>query len=194
MARPREFDTDRALTGAMEAFWEFGFEGTSLCDLLDRTGLSRGSLYKAFGSKRDLYLRVLDRYLREGRERLRLRLAVGPVRKRIEEKLRDTVVDATTGARRGCFAVSAANEVAPGDPEVREILAVHAAEVDRIMSEAIERGIAENEIKPTVDPQSVAVALRMWIAGTQVYGRAEMSREQGDSTVDAILALIPKKE
>lgn len=62
MARPRSFDTDDALEKAMHVFWERGYEGASLPDLLDGMGLTRGSLYKAFTDKKTLFLKVLERY------------------------------------------------------------------------------------------------------------------------------------
>ncbi|MFX5776960.1 helix-turn-helix domain-containing protein, partial [Acinetobacter baumannii] len=44
--RPREFEIDAAVESAMQVFWTRGYHGTSLVDLIDGTGLSRGSLYK----------------------------------------------------------------------------------------------------------------------------------------------------
>ena len=57
--RPREFDAGAALDGAMRLFWRVGYEAASLPDLEAATGLARSSLYNAFGSKRDLYLKAL---------------------------------------------------------------------------------------------------------------------------------------
>ena len=51
MARPREFDTDSALDGAIAVFREHGFEGTSAQMLVDAMGIGRQSLYTAFGDK-----------------------------------------------------------------------------------------------------------------------------------------------
>jgi AcrR family transcriptional regulator len=62
MGRPREFDTELALDQAMRLFWRKGYEGTSLQDLTDTLGLSRPSLYAAFGNKEALFVKVLDRY------------------------------------------------------------------------------------------------------------------------------------
>ena len=61
MARPRVFDTDVALSGAMDVFWEHGYEGASRPYLLIGTHLTRGSLYKSFNDK-SLFLTVLNRY------------------------------------------------------------------------------------------------------------------------------------
>ena len=62
LGRPRKFDMDRAIQGAMDVFWSDGYEQASLPDLLDGMGISRGSLYKAFHDKKALFLRVLDYY------------------------------------------------------------------------------------------------------------------------------------
>jgi AcrR family transcriptional regulator len=62
MARPRSFDPDEALDLARDVFWEKGFQGTSLDDVTAATGLSKPSLYAAFGDKHALFLKVLDRY------------------------------------------------------------------------------------------------------------------------------------
>ncbi|WP_162798633.1 TetR/AcrR family transcriptional regulator [Sulfitobacter sp. SK012] len=62
MARPREFEEADAVDRALQVFWKSGFQDASLPDLLEGMGLTRGSLYKAFKDKKNLYLNVLDHY------------------------------------------------------------------------------------------------------------------------------------
>src|SRR5689334_24910291 len=62
MARPRSFDEEEVLRAARDQFWTLGYAATSLDDLMAATGLGKGSLYGAFGSKRELFLRVFDEY------------------------------------------------------------------------------------------------------------------------------------
>ena len=63
--RPREFCVDGALAEALRVFWEKGYEGTSLNDLTEAMGITRPSLYAAFGNKESLFRKALDLYERE---------------------------------------------------------------------------------------------------------------------------------
>ncbi|MCY4190577.1 MAG: TetR/AcrR family transcriptional regulator [Rhodospirillaceae bacterium] len=62
MARSRSFATADVLDKAKGVFWTKGYEGASINDLAKATGLKAGSLYNAFGDKKQLYLKSLDRY------------------------------------------------------------------------------------------------------------------------------------
>ncbi|MGZ3239609.1 MAG: TetR/AcrR family transcriptional regulator, partial [Burkholderiaceae bacterium] len=60
--RPRNFDENAVLDSALEVFWGHGFQGASLAELTEAMGLSKPSLYAAFGDKESLYLKALARY------------------------------------------------------------------------------------------------------------------------------------
>jgi len=66
MARPRNFAEDAVLAQAAAVFARLGYNAASVDDLLTATGLQRGSLYKAFGSKRNLFEKVLAGALAPG--------------------------------------------------------------------------------------------------------------------------------
>jgi len=71
MARPIEFDTERALDAATRMFWEHGYSGTSLRQLLRGMGIGEGSFYNSFHGKSALFRRCLERYnATVGRRRL----------------------------------------------------------------------------------------------------------------------------
>ncbi|MET0264397.1 MAG: helix-turn-helix domain-containing protein [Duganella sp.] len=63
MARPRTFDEDDVIARAAEVFGRLGYNACSIDDLVEATALQRGSLYKAFGSKRGLFEKVLKQAL-----------------------------------------------------------------------------------------------------------------------------------
>jgi TetR/AcrR family transcriptional repressor of nem operon len=122
MARPREFDEDEALEAAMGLFWTKGYEAASLEDLLSAMGIARGSLYKAFRSKRDIYLAALSRYDRTVVEAVVTMLgdpAGGDGSARIRRFLLSAVESlGRDGDRRGCFLCNAAVDRAQSDPDV----------------------------------------------------------------------------
>lgn len=67
VGRPRQFDENQVLDQAMTVFWTNGYEATSMADLMNATGLHKGSLYQAFGNKHQLFVTALNRYLEEMR-------------------------------------------------------------------------------------------------------------------------------
>ena len=117
MARPREFDTDAALDRAMETFWSKGYDATSLDDLCEVTGLSRSSFYATFGSKRNLLLRSVDRYVEQRNPRLTAVLAQPlSVRDAFAALARQFIDQIVSGpGRRGCFLGNCAAELPRSD-------------------------------------------------------------------------------
>ena len=133
MARPREFDMDTAVDGAMQIFWRLGYAATNLPDLLRAMGLSRGSFYKAFGDKRSAYLAALDRYDRTcigAAVKLLADHSRGDGKARLLRLFESTESDAN---RSGCFVCNAMVEHGPDDPAV--------AARTKAMSERLEAAI-----------------------------------------------------
>ena len=62
MAGVKQFDRDDLLDHAMTVFWRNGYQATSIQDLVEATGVNRGSLYATFGDKRGLFLAVIEHY------------------------------------------------------------------------------------------------------------------------------------
>ncbi|MGF1606537.1 MAG: TetR/AcrR family transcriptional regulator [Rhodothalassiaceae bacterium] len=121
MARPREFDMDEALEGAMQTFWARGYRATALPDLLAGMGLSRGSLYKAFGDKKRVFLDALARYDRQAVE-ASLATLTDPAEPngahRIARLFDAIVAGVRAGDRRGCLLCNTAAGAAADDAEI----------------------------------------------------------------------------
>ena len=116
MARVREFDTNRALEGAMEIFWRHGFKATNLPELLAAMGLTRGSFYKAFKDKESVYLKALDQY-----DKTVVKLALDMLENCKKPQASDCLTQIfmpSSNPERGCFICNAMVELAPDNPLV----------------------------------------------------------------------------
>ena len=132
MARPREFDVQKAREDAMNVFWEGGFKETSLPVLLDGLKLSRGSLYKAFGSKRNIFLEALKLYDQTEWQpgvRLLKNRKISSGHERIEQVFLGAISRVENGDRRGCLLCNAAVGAAYDDEEISKMVQQMLAEL-----------------------------------------------------------------
>src|SRR5260370_15599070 len=134
MARPREFDEAAVLDAAIQQFWLRGYEATSVRDLADEMGIAGASLYNAFGDKRTLYERSLNRYLDQTfRERIRRLEHSLPPRDAIVAFLQEIIKRSLNDKQRlGCLLVNSALEIALHDQEPRHIAATHLTQLQSL--------------------------------------------------------------
>jgi len=187
--RPRGFDTEAAIERAMNVFWSRGYHATALPDLLQATNLSRGSLYAAFGDKRGLFLRALDRYIADAL--LRMDIELDPRRAPVAG-LRAYLagyVDRTSGAngRRGCLLVATAMELGGRDPEVDRRIGSFFKTMETKVANALLRAKAAGELAHGVEPASAARLLICLVEGLRVVGKTRPTRSTSQATVDALL-------
>jgi TetR/AcrR family transcriptional repressor of nem operon len=190
MPRPREFDEDRVLDAAMHRFWQHGYAATSVRDLSQVMGMGQASLYNAFGDKRRLFARCLDRYLDAGMRARMARLeAELPPRRAIETMLED-VVARSLRDRLGCLLVNSALEMAPHDAEVRRAVAERLAELEGFFRRAVQGGQRDHSIDPSHDAADVARLLVALVMGLRVLARGRPDRTLLEGAVRQTLALL----
>ena len=124
VGRPREFDEADVLDKVMKLFWRQGYEGTGLKDIQIATGLAKGSIYKAFESKHNLYLKSLERY-----EVLHVDTVVEaltsskPPMTRLNDFLSAPIHHMnTSGSNKGCFLCNASADRADSDDDTRALV------------------------------------------------------------------------
>ena len=97
--RPREFCVDEALSAALQVFWRRGYEGASLTELTEAMGITRPSLYAAFGNKEALFRKALDLYEREKLAYMTTALEAPTAREVVERLLYGVLAMQTSSAR-----------------------------------------------------------------------------------------------
>lgn len=189
--RPREFALDDAARDAMQVFWDRGYEGASLPDLIDGTGLSRGSLYKAFGDKKGLLLAALDRYMDEGLKRTAEQLSqAGSARAAIRSSLLRHAAESSHGpGQRGCLVVAMAAEQAARDPDIAEKTRGMFERLQQLYAAAIARGQASGEF-PERDAKALARFLVCQIQGMRVLGKTGVAETEMAAMVENTLRVL----
>lgn len=181
MARPREFDMDEALEAAMQVFWEKGYQGSSLNDLLDAMNIARGSLYKAFEDKRAIYIAALKRYEQNIVDDALLTLEDangGDVKGRVRQLLMRTVEAVEhDGDRRGCLLCNAAVDLLPSDSETRDIVFTMVKKVEHALAEVIVDYGREKDW-PDDKSQSLALNINAAYMGLRMLARAGYSSNE----------------
>jgi AcrR family transcriptional regulator len=124
MGRPIGFDKEAALDAAMRAFWERGYEGTSIAHLALFMGLNPPSIYAAFGDKMTLFQSAAKRYA-EGPGQYQAKALREPTLKAVIQALfRNTVEFLNdSGYPSGCMTLTGAMACSVEDEAAKDFLA-----------------------------------------------------------------------
>ena len=191
--RPRAYDPDVALAQVMDTFWHGGYAGTSLDDLSAATGMNRPSLYGAFGDKRALYLKALERYRAGNRAALKEALALDQPLRQALGRVYATALSvylSGDGAARGCFMIGTAATEAMADPEVRAFLAGSVRSLDDAFEARIRFARERGELKPEADPAALAKLASAVLHTLAIRSRAGEPRAALEAAAEAGVNLI----
>ncbi|SCW65869.1 transcriptional regulator, TetR family [Paenibacillus tianmuensis] len=190
--RPREFKDTAVIDAAMELFWENGYEACSTEDLCKQTGLGRGSLYNAYGSKHELYEQALLRYHETGiKAQIEILNRQGPIKDRLRALLDwDIQEDFSNKNRRGCLLINAAMERAQRDPAVERIFKQHVDLLEQALQQAIETGQMSGEISRTHPASDLAYLFLSNYYGLRVLNAAAQNRERAVQMAKATLEVL----
>jgi TetR/AcrR family transcriptional regulator, transcriptional repressor for nem operon len=191
MARLREFDTEQVMEAVINAFWERGYEATSLADLMEVTGLKKGSIYKAFGDKHSLFLQALQSYL------ARVYIATREVFNNSDpeaaisnwfELLSDTAINSEVN--KGCFAINSTMEMAPHDPDAAKMLEYQYSRIGKLLENAIERGQQTGVFRQDLSAKELGQMLLITASGILASSRADFLRSDLPQVTKSVLTVL----
>ncbi len=176
---------------AVEVFNQNGYAGTSIGDLMEVTGLSKGAIYNHFDSKDDLAIQTFD-------------YAIGKVQKHFADTIRQAPKHAIHRLLAvihvfqdyienpmflgGCPILNTATEADDTHPALRERAQQAMSTWLDFIARTVERGIEESQIRPHVDPQAIAV-----IMVSALEGGVMMSKLYGDSShINRVVAYLTR--
>ncbi len=190
--RPREFDRDAVLHAAMLVFWRHGYEGASLAELTEAMGISKPTLYAAFGDKAGLFREAVLAYTNLSAREYAAALKLPTVREVAEAWLR-----LTAGVRRdpetpsGCLITQAALVGSAETEALRDELMTMRNEGTVLLMERFRRAEREGDLPPGTDADTFAQFFASLATGFTVQSAGGVSPEELHRVIDMVMAKWP---
>ena len=192
--RPRKAEPEVALAAVMSAFWEKGYEATSMSDLTEATGLHKASLYQTFGDKHQLFVSALKLYFNKTAEAQKTSRSgeESPI-KAIKKSVTSTIDQCAEG--KGCLAVNSLIEVAPFDSEIDRILRQFRQRLENQMARLVEDAKQSKQIPDSINTKEAVRLITVFLHGLSANMAAGMKVSQARALLhDQLdLVLLPKK-
>lgn len=186
--RPRSFDPDHALHEALMTFWRYGYEGASLSRLQAAMGLTAPALYRAFGSKDELFKQAVAQYQRQ--HGFGIQEGV-PIRDAIGAYLRTAAQEFATEPGLGCLVSTG---VLASGPDAQVPAAVVRAEREKALEDIRARfqtGVRSGELPGLTDVDGLSRAIAAVIQGMSVQARDGATERDLNRLGDAALRMLP---
>lgn len=193
--RPPGFNKQHALDRALELFWSRGYEGTSITDLTDAIGVSRPSLYTAFGDKEQLFRAVLAHYIAGPGSYVQRALEQPQTVDAIRTLLMDAAAAVTTSDHPpGCLVVNGALTSGEEGAVARDLLLTERLNRQAMIRARLERGAGEGDLPTGTDVVLLTEYLTTTLHCMAVQALAGASREALTATADLAMRVLAPSE
>ncbi|WP_230480409.1 TetR/AcrR family transcriptional regulator [Sphingomonas sp. Leaf21] len=192
--RPREFCTDKALAAALRVFWSKGYEGASMSDLTEAMGITKPSLYAAFGNKEALFHKALDLYEAEKMAYIRESLQEPTARAVAEHLLRGAVEAQTSKSEpQGCLGVIHSVACGAEAESIKAEVVARRASAQAALLSRFQRAKEDGDLRDGVDPDGLTQYLYALLQGMAVQAGSGATRAELETLVETGMALWPTR-
>lgn len=181
-----------ALAAALRVFWSKGYEGASMADLTEAMGITKPSLYAAFGNKEQLFVKALDLYEREKMDYVGKALAEPSARKVAEHLLRGAMDAQTSSCEpRGCLGVISSVACGTEAESIRQSVLERSAFARKALVERLERAKEDGDLPHHIDVEGLTSHLYAVMQGMAVQAGAGATREELERLIATSLSMWP---
>ena len=170
--RPREFDREKALIQARDFFWQHGYEGTSMSDLVEVLGIASARIYKAFGSKEALFREAVQHY-----EKNEGGFALDALKQlNIKDAMTQLFQDAVKLYTQinhsfGCMVVSSASILSEENQSLLEWMTQQRIERGQSLVQRFEQAKSDGQLLADADPEILGQYYGLVLHGLSVQAR-----------------------
>jgi TetR/AcrR family transcriptional repressor of nem operon len=192
MPKTKQFDETEVLQKAKEVFCIKGYNGTSMDDLVQATGLSRSSIYDTFKDKYGLFLKSLNYYSCMQKEGLEKQCAKpeGP-KKKIRSIFDYTIKDILADQEgKGCLMISVSMELGAVDKDVSNLFITGMEEMEQVLSTLVKEGQTKGEIPKKFTSKALGKHLYNSLVGLRVTGKSRPDAEVLREIVKLTLSIL----
>ncbi|CAM4504829.1 MAG: TetR/AcrR family transcriptional regulator [Paenibacillus macerans] len=194
MGRIKEFDREQVLRKAMIVFWEKGYEGTSIPDLLESMGLSRSSLYETFQDKQTLYYEAIQCYKKMSQKKRDLMIhapsAIDGIRQYFELHITNAFAAHGEAYPNGCLITNASIGVEALDEPLQNTIRHRFTELERLFYETLKKGQEAGEIAPDKDIKMFAYLLLNLNHSINVMAKVQSDSAKVRDMMNAVLEML----
>lgn len=192
--RPREFDVDQALAAALRIFWQHGYEGASMAELTAAMGITKPSLYAAFGNKEALFRKALDLYEREKLAYVGEALQAPTARGVAERLLRGALaMQSSTCDPKGCLGIISSLACSTEAESIKAEVIARRASSEAALIARFERAKAEGDIPDGMEPAALARYLLAVMQGLTVQASSGACCASLTSVVETAIGMWPSR-
>ncbi len=190
--RPREFCVDRALAAALGVFWSKGYEGASMADLTEAMGITKPSLYAAFGNKEALFHKALALYEAEKLEYTREALKQ-PTARGVAEHFMRGAIDAQMSScdPKGCLGVISATACGAEAASIKADVIQRRASSQAALVDRFEQAKRDGDLPDHVDIAGLTSYLYAILQGMAVQAGSGATRAELERVVETSLMMWP---
>jgi AcrR family transcriptional regulator len=191
MPRQKEYKKKDVLNASTKVFWEKGYKGTSVSDLVEVTGLNKHSMYSEFGSKEGLFLASIEHYANETNKDLALLLMKKPLgMHNIESYFNNRADYLSSDDSNSCLLINSAIEMNVLSEAIIDSVRKYLSLQEKAFYDCLKAAQVKGEIPEHKDIKMLAHYLMCFLEGLNVIGRTNRNKKALKKLVEEVISFI----
>ncbi len=187
----KQFDTEVALSKAMDVFRQNGYEAASLSQLLKHMGIGKKSLYDTFGNKQSLFLKALEHYAHTTIRDIRARLSAdGSPLANLKQLLKDWHDMNSQPGSCGCMFGTNIADFNTEDEAIAKVIRAYLQQLEDVLATSLTHAQKAGELTATANPRNLARLLLCTTQGVALLGRIMDNDPTLEGTLDAVTTVL----